>query len=189
MKYVEPWEPFPHTFANSVNARDPAALLVVLKQFEVATNPRFTPRDLNADGTQETFCNVFTSDFTLAMSKPIPHTVDANGNPVPLRDPVTGKRNRKAIELTANATARWLERHGARHGWRPCTELAARENANQGRPTVAVWEHHGGIGHIAPVIPGPAGQTTIAQAGAVCFESGPLKRGFGNIVPKFYAAL
>lgn len=189
MKYIEPWEPYPFIFANAPHDRSPEAFAVVLKQFDVANNPRYTPRSLNKDGSQQTFCNIFASDFTAAMQRPIPHTVDAAGRPVPFRDHLTGKRNRTALELNANATARWLALHGAAYGWRPSTEAAAREHAAQGRPAVAVWRNHAGIGHIAVVVPGPAGQTTIAQAGATCFESGPLARGFGRIVPSFYAAL
>lgn len=188
MKYIEPWEPFPFTFANSPEARDPAALLVVLGQFEVATNPRYTPRDLNGDGKRETFCNIFAWDFTRAMSKEIPHTIDTNGNPRPFRD-ARGRRDPLALEISANGVADWLANHGPRFGWRPMGEPAARENANQGRPTVASWNHHGGIGHIAVVRPGPAGVTMIAQAGGQCFENLPLARGFCRIVPTFFGAL
>lgn len=144
----------------------------VVSQFYVETNPRYTPRDLNKDGVQETLCNIFLWDVTRAMGAEIPHWALANGASAAVG---MGK------ELTANATVDWMNEHGERVGWRKISENEARESAAQGYPTVVLWQHHGGIGHVACVYPGPTGVTLIAQAGSKNFVGLPLSAGFARL--------
>ena len=55
------------------------------------------------------------------------------------------------------------------------------------QPVLAVWNHHGGIGHVAVVVPG-VDYTHIAQAGARNFVDEPLSHGFGRIKTRVLVA-
>ena len=173
MKYIEPWLTYP---LETVSQGERSAELTkaVIKQFQVETNPRYTPRDINKDGTQDTFCNIFLWDFSRAMGCEIPHWVLANGAVAAVG---AGK------ELNANATVDWIRGYGVISGWRKITETEAREAAGRGYPTVVLWQHHGGIGHVAVVWPSPGlnDVTLIAQAGSKNFEEQLLKKGFGRL--------
>ncbi len=140
--------------------RDAATYDQVIDQFGVETNPRYTPRDSDGNGTRDTFCNIFMWDVTSAMGAEIPHWVDAQNNPA---KPGHGNR-----ELNANAAVGWLSSYGSKHGWREVSQDTAQAQANKGHPTVVVWKNTGGIGHVAVVRPGQVTDkgATIAQAGA-----------------------
>lgn len=174
MKYVEPWLEYPITVYSEEGARSAEQTRKVIAQFKVATNPRYTPRDLNKDGKQDTFCNIFIWDFARAMKVKLPHWAGSNGVIT-----VVGMGR----ELNANATVDWIREYGPGHGWRKITEYEAREQAGRGNPTVVLWQHHGGIGHVAVVYPSPKlnDVTLIAQAGSKNFEGEMLKKGFGRL--------
>lgn len=173
----QPWIPYSPGVQSFPGRRSAHRLMAVVLSFDVDTSPRYTPRDLNADGKQETFCNIFVSDVTSAMCAAIPHVVDAEGETMPIG---------KGRELNANATVEWLHAHGARKGWLRVGEHLAQARACSGFPTVAVWANHTGIGHVAVVVPSRQGTVWVAQAGAKCFSRGSLTQAFGRLMPEFY---
>jgi len=152
---TEPRRSFPTNppVRSTPGQRSPQLYDTVINQFAAGHNPRYA----HTDG--KTFCNIFAWDVTRAMNAEVPHWIDAAGNPTLL----------KGEELNANAVNEWLNRHGARFGWRKVTLAEAVDRANQGCPVVASWNHHGGIGHIAVIRPGIATAAEgpwMAQAGA-----------------------
>jgi hypothetical protein len=147
----------------------------VINQFAVAANKRYRVRDLNKDGYDDTFCNIFVWDVTRAMGAEIPHWVDERGN---------GVAPGKGTELNANGVVWWLGTHGGRHGWVEASAEEAQARANRGEPAVAAWHSGSGApGHVAIVRPGsydPANGPTIAQSGAKNFNLGTVEQGFGS---------
>ena len=126
----------------------------ILNQFAVGVNPRYAHRN------GSTFCNIYVWDVTRAMGAEIPHWVDPNGDPTP---------HNRGRELNANAVNDWLNKHGARFGWRKVPLAQGIERANRGYPVVASWKNPGKIGHISMIRPGDASETEgpwMAQAGA-----------------------
>lgn len=165
---------------NAPGARAPGIYLDVCAQFGVAENPRYAP----AAGL--TFCNVYASDVTNAMGALIPHWVAPDGSPAAPRAP-------RAREINCNMTAALLRGDlGAgigQWGWFLLeSEAAARDHANKGCPTVALWRNPTGRpGHIGMVMPSPPdGPTLLSQAGKRCFHLEPLTRGFATVVPSFW---
>jgi hypothetical protein len=75
---------------------------------------------------------------------------------------------------------------GGNDGWYPTSESGAQAAALEGQVAVATWYNLGGHGHMALVLP-YAGAVQIAQAGAINFNQGSVRRGFGNIHPNYYA--
>ena len=139
--------------SNGAAQRDARLYDVVLNQFGVESNPRYTP-----DATH-TYCNIYAWDATRAMNAEIPHWVDESGNPTA---PGHGH------ELNVNSTVGWMRDHGGDHGWRAITAAEAQTAANGGHPAVVLWQNPGGHGHIAMVRPGTysaANGPEIAQAG------------------------
>lgn len=180
MNLIEPWLPFPildHE-KSKPGKRQKGDIMRALALLQVSTNPRYTPRDLNKDGKQDTFCNILTWDFCRAMGlETPPHWVSPEGGVAPVG---------KGRELSANGQVEWLHDHGYDWGWTPCAEVEARAKATyEEQPVLAVWNHHGGIGHVAVVVPG-VDYTHIAQAGARNFVDEPLSHGFGRIKPEFW---
>jgi uncharacterized protein YukE len=142
----------------------------VLDQFNVTGNPRYLR---NGDTT---YCNIFVSDATRAMGAEVPHCVMPDGTPVK-----TGTAG--SVELDANKTVQWLEKHGAQYGWQSASPADAQQMANDGRPAVAVMENPGDIGHVAVVRPGhndPEQGPQIANVGGSNFASTTVRRGFGK---------
>ncbi len=167
--YIDPWKPYPLTVTRH-DSTDADTASKVIAQFHVETNPRYTPRDLNKDGVRDTFCNIFLWDYSRAMGAEIPHWVLANGASAAVG---------MGRELDANGVVEWMRAHGPTAGWRKIVETEAREMAAQGYPTVVLWNHHGGIGHVAVVRPGPNDVTLIAQAGSHNYETALISKGFG----------
>lgn len=163
--FIDAWLPYPLSVTSREGSRSAASTINVIRQFQVASNPRYTPRN------GVTFCNIFVWDFTRAMGCEIPHWVGPLGLPVPVG---------KGSELSANATVQWIATTGPSQGWQRVTELTARARAAQGYPTVVLWPNVGGIGHVAVVYPAGYAATMIAQAGATNFENGALSKGFGS---------
>jgi hypothetical protein len=173
---VQPWLPLAPRVRGKADQRSPERYLEVLRQFDVETNERYKPD--SKDGKRRTWCNIFVWDSTSAMGCEVPHWYDE----------ATGEATRvgRGREMTANGMYRWLESFGPAHGWRKVGEDEAQDNANQGKPTIAAWLNTGGIGHVAMVVPGNPGWTTIAQAGRLNLFGVPLGRGFGAAKPDFW---
>lgn len=154
---------------NAPGARSPAALVEVARQFDVASNTRYQPRN------ESTFCNIYCWDVTRAMHAEVPHWVDDAGAPV---GPAKGR------ELPVNGMVLWLEHVGPRYGWTSTDEYGARTAANRGEPSLVTWANPtGGHGHVAVVVPSTTSETLIAQAGTRCFYGLPVSRGFGSTRP------
>ena len=168
------WIPSKPDVVNAPGDRSADKYLKVVGQFAVTVTPRYKPGHA---GGSETYCNIFLWDVTSALRCEIPHWVAADGAPASMGKPNT--------ELSANGVCDWLKSHGAAYGWNPVSRDDAAARAKTGFPTVAVWKHTGGIGHVAMVIPG-SHPVTIAQAGATNYESAPIEYGFGKLVVEFY---
>lgn len=150
--------------------RSPDALLAVVRQFDVARSERYRPRVLFRPPHTDTFCNIFATDVALAMRVVLPHWVDDEGDPCAVGH---------GRELAVGGMVEWLEVYGPLHGWGESDEVGARTNAGTGGLSLVTWVDD----HVAVLVPGPLGVTTIAQAGASCFESGAVARGFGTHGP------
>ncbi|MBI2565710.1 MAG: peptidoglycan-binding protein [Candidatus Schekmanbacteria bacterium] len=180
---VRPWLPVDAPLINGEGDRSAASYDQVINQFGVGRNRRY---EVNQQGRDDTYCNIFSWDVTRAMGAEIPHYVDRDGNPMTreaaLRTP--GYR-----ELSGNRTARWLRDHGEDHGWRIVTAEEAQRRANLGHPTVATRENPSGAGHIAVVRPGEltADGPAIAQAGGRNFNRGHVRDGFHGRAPVYYS--
>jgi hypothetical protein len=167
---VDPWLSCTAPLTSGTAARSPGLLDTLIGQFQVATHPRYQPRDVGSGRT--TFCNVFLSDATKALGCGIPH--------VDLTAAGWG-------ELDANACIRWLASVGQRHGWQPLLRGGVLGAADAGRVVVATYLAPGAIGHVALVVPSyGTHDILITQAGARCFEREPLEHGFGGLPVAFF---
>jgi LysM repeat protein len=144
----------------------------VIDQFNVASNPRYKIRNNN------TYCNIFGWDVTVAMGAELPHWINrATNEPYTYDTSKTYAQNADvARELNANSVADWVRDYGPNYGWRPATAQEAQAAANAGKPTIGVWKNTGGIGHVIVVRPNPTndGEIHIAQAGASNYNHGTL---------------
>src|SRR5256885_2649840 len=140
---------------NNENNRSAYNYAEIINRFEVATNP------LYAASKTATYCNFFVQDVTRAMGAPLP-------------------------ELLVNDTSNWLNDRtkGGARGWRKLTPNEAQQTANNGHPTVAIWNNpSGGHGHIAMVRPGSIGDSrgdAEAQAGRLTLNATHVTRGFND---------
>lgn len=149
---------------STPQTRSTSELRDVIAQFEVLA-PRYRKRDIDGNGTVETFCNFFTRDISRAMHAPLPEG------------------------FRANQMFDWLlQPAGRAAGWELCDEHTAQRAADAGLFAIAVWKNpDGGPGHIAPLIPceGQPG-TWIANVGGTNFARGLISRGFGALKPSFF---
>lgn len=175
-------QPVDAPLRGSLLSRCPEAYNQVINQFGVGTNPRYAVRDSSGDGRADTFCNIFVWDVTRAMSVELPHWVTADGTP---------SNAGQGTEVSANALCRWLGRHGEKYGWRRVDAATAQYRANQGQPTVVVWENPNGPGHVAVVRPGTFGSAgpAMAQAGQQNFNQGAVGDGFGTRAVTYWTHL
>lgn len=153
---------------SNYTVRDPETYNTVIDQFDVANNPRYVKRDINGDGTIDTFCNIFAWDVTSAMGAEIPHWVTSDGTPYKYDTSMSYHDNAEfARELNANNVALWLDDHGSDYGWNEVDSAAAQKAADSGQPTIGIWYNDGGIGHVVVIRPDETGngEVTIAQAG------------------------
>lgn len=173
MRNVKAWVEVEPDFTNLENDRSADQYERAINQFEIESNPRYTPRPAVKDGPVATYCNILHWDITKAMGVEVPHWVDeATGVEAPMG---------KGKELSANGTADWFSKHGLRFGWMMCDEFQARKRAMRGFPTVIIWKNPYGIGHVAIVHPRSTELVTnIAQAGSSNFSFGTLAKGFGG---------
>lgn len=140
--------------------RDPATVLSLISDMAVTHNFAFAPRD------GATFCNCYVSVLTAALRCPIP-------------------------PLLANLQHAWLtSEEGRMAGWMPIDTETARQRAQLGYPTVAAWLNpkHDKPGHIALVVPAPAGVASlhVSAAGAENFVRAPIGRSFGTLQPDYW---
>lgn len=144
--------------------RSTEQLRAVIGQFEVRA-PRYLKRDVDGNGTLETFCNFFTRDISEAMHAPLPRGMRAN----------------EMFDWLAGAEAKAA-------GWETTDEHTAQRAADEGLFAIACWKNpRGGPGHITPLIPseGQPG-TWVANVGANNFARGLLVRAFGGLKPSFF---
>ena len=173
MLYSEsPWKRIVPKVTSDVTDRDKDLLDKVIKQFDVKNSPRYRR---NQQGKNETYCNIFLWDVTIALNTEIPHWVDANNNATTT---LKGAR-----ELNANSIVNWMKTYGVQRGWTPVKQDEALNYANKGKPVVVLWKNPKGIGHVAIVRPGkmhPTKGIPIAQAGSINFDDLYLADGFGS---------
>lgn len=171
------WNAITPRFQSNTKHRFADTYSELINQFEVESNPRYTPRD------GHTFCNIFAWDVSIAMNVELPRFVEVNK--VGDHEEATGKalgRNAAghkvytsdatATELNANRLAIWLKAQGFNYGWKSVTPETAQERANQGYMTIGVIDESPNIGHVHIVRPAPDGKkynpakgVYIAQAG------------------------
>ena len=145
---------------NDSNQRDAYNYARVIDQLQVSTNWRYA---VSEEGN--THCNIFAWDVTRAMGCEIPHWVNKNDPRASSAIDQDGGfivKKEDAEELVVNATVDWLNKHGKEHGWKqistPEPQNLAQNFANQGHPTIAIWENTRSThGHIAVVRPGSIG--------------------------------
>lgn len=157
--YAEtPWAVLSPSVTSDESFRFGELYALVIKQFDVERNPRYTPNET-------TKCNIFVNDVTRAMGCEIPQSVLPDGVTPTL---ITNADKR---ELDANAMIRWLRNHGAAYGWDRCSESEAVAYAVEGKPAVVTAYKPLGIGHMAVLLPERFGDAAlgplIAQSGAV----------------------
>lgn len=169
---TERWIPVLGSIQSSVKNRSRELYEKVIKQFQVATNPRYTKT------AKDTFCNIFARDVMLAMGAMLPQFFGKGADG-------------KAIELNANAMHEWLVKYGQAFGWRRVSAEQAQANANAGRPTLASWPNPSGkSGHVAVIRPGaldPKLGPAAAQAGKTNWDNKHIANGYGDIVPTYWA--
>lgn len=168
---------------NDAGARSPSAYDNVINQFGVGSNPRYVPRDIDKNGTRDTFCNIFVWDVSRAMGAEIPFHVSLQDGHSPV---AVGTGN----YMDANEMTQWLADHGAQYGWHEVTAAEAQVSANAGHPAVAAWDSHSGKpGHVAMVRPGEYSETegpVIAQAGGNNLNHTRVSKTFANRTPRYF---
>jgi hypothetical protein len=180
------WEPVDAPIKSDIGIRDASTnanragkYRDVVRQFDVANNPRYVRGHANPGVGRETYCNIFLCDVMLAMGL---------GTPPHWQDPATGApvAMGKGKETDANGVCNWMSGHALAYDWMECSEIQARKRATEGYPTCVVWLNPGGIGHVAVVLPG-VDCTHIAQSGGTNFFDDNIKKGFGGITNfRFY---
>ena len=157
---VDAWRPIVPAIVSDRNNRSPQLYREVIAQLNVETAERYRP---GRNGF--TWCNIFVWDATRAMGAEIPFFIDpATGTP--MQPPNTAG----AQQQTAWRMEKWLDAHGAAHGWREVTSEEAQRHANSGRPAMTTA---GRLQHVQMVVPSNSGGydpvrgVAIAQAGRI----------------------
>lgn len=179
----EAWKPVTPGITSNVFNRNPQLYTNVIKQFSVETNGRY---EVNKNGWNDTYCNIFVWDVTKAMGAEIPHYYDPNTG-APMQYPnVDG-----GLQMTANRMHDWLFEHGEEYGWYQVSPEQAQVMANQGRPAVTVLRNNnGGHGHVQVVCPSndlsydEKRGVTIAQAGRKLTSYQPITQSYRASLPK-----
>lgn len=143
--------------------RSPARLTAIIGEHFFRGYLRYSRRDVDGDGYDETFCNVVTQDVAEAMHATLPR------------------------HMRANDIAKWLRELGPAHGWSVVSERVAQMAADRGSFCLASTVNPKGPGHLAMLVPslGEPG-TWVAQAGRTNFTRGPLRAAFGGLEPDFF---
>lgn len=173
--------------SNSPAHRDPELLVMVVRQFQVATRPRYQ-RKMSKEGKVSTFCNIFVCDFTLAMMCHVPHWVFAPVTATSLGSAAAPQMHH--VELNAYGTIQWIRERGPAEGWAAASAAQARAASLAGHPALVTWtnpQHWLASSHLAVCLPSPqGGPQMVAQSGYDCFESSPIGHGFGPLGPLEY---
>lgn len=134
----------------------------VTDQFDLEHDPRYLP----GDGC--TYCNIWTWDWSRAMSAEVPHWVGEGA---------------QRHETTANALTDWFQKEGFALGWRELrSKGSVLAEVNAGNVVVATLVE-AGHGHITPIRPDPS-EIVIANVGGHNFQRGPIVKGYGGYLPK-----
>lgn len=136
-------------------SRSPEALRDVVAQLNPEKSRRYQRRDVDGNGTAETFCNFFLRDALAGLGIQLP-------------------------KMRANEMFDYFSRST---DWRAVQSYDAAVAASAGFPTVAAWKNpSGGPGHVGLVMPTIRGQNGIrlAQAGRTNFSNGTVGQGFGG---------
>lgn len=152
-------------FTSTLQTRSPELLCDILAEHQLRGAARYRRRDVDGDGSPETFCNVHAVDVAEAMGVLLPRG------------------------MRANQLLLWLSTEGLKHGWEQVSEHVARAMADQGQFVVAAWyNRNGGPGHIAPLEPslGEPG-VWVSNVGASNFLRGTLSAAFGSAPVSFFA--
>jgi hypothetical protein len=131
--------------------RTPDAILGLISGIDVVHNFAFGLRD------GVTLCNCYVTVCTAALGCPV-------------------------APVLANKQHDWLlSPEGQLAGWMHVDSETARQRAALGYPTLATWANPDGHGHVALVVPPPAGDARlfVSAAGAENFVRAPIERSFG----------
>ena len=165
---VQPW--FEINLPDGLR-RNPRTLVEALAPEK---SPRYAVRDTTGDGRVDTFCNVFSSDYTrnagVARAAFVPQRVNNQGAPA---------RGIGTVELNANDMIRWVAKR-----WIECDLDTANKYVQGGHVVLVTFHNPKGIGHIAPMVD----VATIANVGRTNFSFGSIERGFGKNPVKLYAS-
>jgi len=179
----EAWKSVNPAIISTVYNRNPVLYRRVIDQFSVETNPRY---EVNKNGRNDTYCNIFMWDVTRAMGAEIPHYIDPDTKTPMYYPDVKGAR-----QLTANGIYDWLHECGGNYGWYEVGPKQAQALANQGRPAVAALRNNsGGHGHVQVVCPSRDGKydasrgVTIAQAGRNLTSYTPITSIYRKSLPR-----
>lgn len=176
------WKPVTPAVTSNVFNRSPQLYRNVIDQFSVETNGRY---EVNKNGWNDTYCNIFVWDVTKAMGAEIPHYYDPETG-APMQYPnVEG-----GLQMNANRMHNWLFEHGEEYGWYQVTAEQAQAMANQGRPAMTVLKNDSGHGHVQMVCPSndlsynEDRGVTIAQAGRKLTSYQPITQTYRASLPK-----
>jgi hypothetical protein len=151
-------------YINLPGQRSSGSYNQIISQFSVASNPRYTPRDVTGDGKNETFCNVFAMDVMNAMGAYLPDK---------LCDGLLNWLKATAVTCNTKTGKAVTGGEGNYQGWREITALEAQTRANNGSPTIAITSDH--IACISPNQPGDIeGVVYVSQAGSSRFDHKPI---------------
>lgn len=143
--------------------RTPEALIAAVDVEHLETNPLYTQGRIQP-GT--TWCNLAAHNIMGRLGVTLPF-------------------------LIVNKQGAWLREDS--NEWRQCDAVEAYANANEGIPTLAIWEGKTeSHGHIAVLIPSSTlppdarDQIAIAQSGKHNFSRGRLSNGFDSLPVLFF---
>ena len=167
---TDAWLPVIPEITSDPSNRDPDLYLQCCRQFPVETHPRYV---MGHTGHNETYCNIYVADCTLALGAGIPHWINPkDGTPLAVG---------RGTETSANGVCEWLKNFGPNFGWTEVGVDEAFTSVVAGKPTVIVWENPGGIGHVAMMLPtSRVFPPHSAQAGAINFFDEDYRKGFGT---------
>lgn len=140
--------------------------MLLVTEERVETNPLYVRRDVTGDGVPETWCNLFVHHVAARMGCPLPPG------------------------LRANQQIEWLSGpEGRAAAWEQVAQHVAQRMADEGQLAIPGWfNRNGGSGHVGVVMPSLGEEGTfLAQAGRTNFTRERLQRGFGDLVPTFFA--
>lgn len=153
-------------YRSTLQTRTAELLIDVLAEHQFRGASRYRPRDVDGDGTPETWCNVHTVDVAEAMGLLLP-------------------RGKRANELTMYLLQ---QSRDAASGWEQVNAHVAQACADVGQLAIACWFNpNGGPGHIAPLEPS-MGELGVwcSNVGATNFLRGTVGQAFGSRAVTFF---